>query len=127
MSRLASTFGDRWLRRGIITSLGLGFLAGVAEQSRDAVIRAKQLQDLQLKWRKELQESRCTPLMLRIVDYLFIQPIITATRIRSKFKVTHPTAMQALKKLASKGVILEFPQKQRPQRYVAEKILKIVE
>ena len=25
MSRLASTFGDRWLRRGIITSLGLGF------------------------------------------------------------------------------------------------------
>ena len=105
----------------------LFFLKGVDEQSKDAVIRAKQLQDLQLQWRESLQSARSTPLMLGIADYLFIQPIVTATKIQSKFKVTHRTAMQALRQLASKGTIRETGKTQRPQHFIAHEILKIVE
>ncbi|MDI6765445.1 MAG: Fic family protein [Bacteroidota bacterium] len=105
----------------------LFFLKGVNEQSKDAVVRAKQLQDLQLRWRDSLQSARSTPLMLGIADYLFIQPIVTATKIQSKFKVTHPTAMQALKQLTKKGIVQESGRTQRPQHFIAQEILKIVE
>ena len=51
------------------------FLRGVADQSRDAIARARQIQDLQTQWREQLTQTRSLALMLRLVDYLFESPM----------------------------------------------------
>lgn len=104
------------------------FLQGVYEQSRDAVQRAKQLQDLQQEWRHRLQRARASAIHLGAVDHLFVQPIVTAARIRNRFKVTHPTALSTLRRLAREGIVVEQSKTPTGNRwFVAEQILSIVE
>ncbi len=103
------------------------FLQGVAEQSKDAVERAKRLQDLQSQWRASFQKSNQSALLLGVVDHLFVQPLVTAARIRDKFKVTHPTAMSALRRLVKEGILAEPEKKGRNRWFVAQQILRIAE
>jgi len=53
------------------------FLRGVAVQSRDAIARARQIQDLQAQWRQQLTQTRASALLLRLVDSLFDTPMLT--------------------------------------------------
>jgi Fic family protein len=103
------------------------FLQGVAEQSIDAVKRTKRLQDLQVRWRETMQQARGSALLLGVVDHLFVQPIVTAARIRDKFKVTHPTALSVLRRLAREGIVKESKEKGRNHWFVSDQILKIAE
>jgi Fic family protein len=105
----------------------LFFLRGVAEQARDAAVRAKTLQDLQTKWRRQLQTARATSLMQGIADWLFEQPILSAVDVQKKFKVTHPTAITALRRLEKMKILKERPGRERSRLYVAGAILKVVE
>ena len=102
------------------------FLRGVAEQARDAAIRAKTLQDLQSKWRRQLQEARATGVMQGIADWLFEQPFLSANDVQKRFKVAHPTAMTALRRLEEKKILKEMTGRERNRRYVARAILKVV-
>ena len=103
------------------------FLSGVAEQSQKANQMAKKLQDLQLKWRSELQKTHLPALVLGIADHLFRQPFVSAAELQEQFGISHPTAMQSLKRLVDKGILKEITGKERHRRYVAEQILQIVE
>ena len=103
------------------------FLSGVAEQSQKANQMAKKLQDLQLKWRSELQKTHLPALVLGITDHLFQQPFVSAAELQEQFGISHPTAMQSLKRLVDKGILKEITGKERHRRYVAEQILQIVE
>lgn len=103
------------------------FLSGVAEQARDAVNRARQLQDLQAFWRNSLQESRATTLSLRLADHLFERPVISTTYIRERYGVALPTALRALRQLESLGIVKEVTGQFRNQRYIAEQILAVLD
>lgn len=103
------------------------FLRGVSEQSQEANQMAKRLQDLQLKWRSELQKTHLPALVLGIADHLFQQPFVSAAELQEQFGISHPTAMQSLKRLVDKGILKEITGKERHRRYVAEQILQIVE
>lgn len=105
----------------------LFFLRGVAKQARDATQRAKTLQDLQVKWRRQLQKARATSLMQGIADWLFERPILSAVEVQKKFKITHPTAMTALRRLEKMKILKEITERERRRLYVAGAILKIVE
>lgn len=90
--------------------------------------RAKQLQDLQIGWRDRLQHVRGSVLLLGTVDHLFVQPVLTASRIRDKFRVTHPTALAVLRRLVKEGIVEEQSQTPTGNRlFVASKILTVVE
>jgi Fic family protein len=102
------------------------FLRGVAEQARDAAIRAKTLQDLQSKWRRQLQKACATGVMQGIADWLFEQPFLSANDVQKRFKVAHPTAMTALRRLEEKKILKEMTGRERNRRYVARAILKVV-
>ena len=102
------------------------FLNGIVHQSRDAVTRAKRLQDLQTKWRTRLQEERVTGLALGLVDMLFETPVLSAEDIRTRFGVSHPAAMTALRRFSDLGFLREMTGKDRYRRYVAEAIFEIV-
>jgi Fic family protein len=102
------------------------FLAGVAEQSQDAIGRAKRLQDLQVEWRKQLHQARVSGLLSGIAEYLFEVPIISAREVTTQFTVSHPTAKKALRRLAEMGLVEEVDDKGRKVVYFAKPILKIL-
>jgi Fic family protein len=103
------------------------FLHGVVEQAQDTGARAKQMQDLQSKWRRQLQQARISGLMLGIVDSLFERPFFSAREIQTRFKVTHPTAMRALQQLEKMKIVREITGKARNRVYLATAILDILE
>ena len=103
------------------------FLKGVAEQSRDAIERAKQLQDLQQRWHQELQKNRATGVMYSGVDLLFMTPILAANDLVEQFAITHRTAMLTLRKLEALDVVHEISDRRRNQQYMATAIMRIIQ
>jgi Fic family protein len=103
------------------------FLRGVAEQARDAVVRAKRLQDLQLVWRTKYQRARGADLLLGIVDALFAVPVLTPRQVAGQLRVSHPAAMQALRRLEQDQILKEISGKQRNRLYVAPEIVQALE
>jgi len=103
------------------------FLRGVAEQARDAVVRAKRLQDLQLAWRTKYQRARGAGLLLGIVDALFAVPVLTPRQVAKQLRVSHPAVMQALRRLEQDQILKEISGKQRNRLYVAPEIVQVLE
>jgi Fic family protein len=102
-------------------------LRGVAEQARDAVVRAKRLQDLQMAWRTKYQRARGAGLLLGIVDALFAVPVISPRQVAKQLRVSHQAAMQALRRLENDQVLKEATGKQRNRLYVAPEIMQVLE
>ncbi|MDL1895126.1 Fic family protein [Anaerolineae bacterium CFX7] len=103
------------------------FLRGVAEQARDAVVRAKQLQDLQSVWRDKYQRARGAGLLLAIVDELFNVPILVPRRVAQKFRVSHQSVMQVVRRLEHDKILTEITGKQRNRLFVAPDVIQILE
>ena len=80
------------------------FLRGVALQARDAISRAKRLQDLQLEWRARLTGAR-SALPLRLTDYLFQSPVLTIPHAQGVLGVTYHSARRTVEKLITVGVL----------------------
>jgi Fic family protein len=103
------------------------FLRGVAEQSRDALVRSDRLLQLWKDYRGEFQSARSSALQLRLVDQLFAYPAITANQAAKLLKVTHRSAQLNIEKLIRKGILKEATGKQRNRVFIAPQIVKIIE
>ncbi len=100
------------------------FLNGVEETSKQAVRQASELMDL----REQLQiELRNKPRAVALIDPLFINPYITASRAAELLNVSLPTARQALKTLEESGVLQEVTGRAWGKTYVATRILNRIE
>jgi Fic family protein len=96
-----STHGDwdRWVRF---------FLAGVRDQAREAADLADKLLALQARYRDRLQAAHVTVNVLALVDALFKNPLISASRAQSVLGVSPPTARAAIRTLAEHGIVREI-------------------
>jgi Fic family protein len=103
------------------------FLRGVSEQARDAIARAKRLQDLQREWQLKLRAERATGLVLDILDRLFETPIISANEATRAFHVSHQAVMPALRRLEQAGFLHEITGRQRRRVYIASEIVRTLE
>jgi Fic family protein len=104
----------------------LFFLNGVAEQSQDALHKAKQLQDLQIKWRKRLTRMRASFSLISLIDYLFTAPLITIPQAQTHLKVTYHSARLNISKLVTAGILKQVGENSYGKIYVAEAIMKII-
>jgi len=102
------------------------FLRGVAEQSGDAVARAKQLQDLQLGWRGQLEDGEAPDWMLGLADLLFEKPLLSAQIVRKRLKVSQTTIMDGLQRLEDMGILREITGTGRNTLYLAEAVLNVM-
>jgi Fic family protein len=103
------------------------FLRGVAEQSRDALVRSGRLLSLWQEYRAKFQSARSSALQLRLVDQLFAYPAITTNQASKLLKVTHRSAQLNVDKLIHKGILKEVTGKQRNRVFVAPQIVRIIE
>lgn len=103
------------------------FLRGVQEQARDAVARAKRLQDLQLEWRQRLQATpRTSALLLQLVDELFQTPALTVPQVQKLLNVTYRAANQMVARLVHENILHPVPGQSRNRQFLAQRIVDIL-
>lgn len=102
------------------------FLRGVTEQSRDALIRAKQLQDLQIEWRDRLTQARASALLPRLADSLFESPVITIPQAEKILDVTYRSAQLNVEKLVEAGILIQIDEASYNRVFIAPEILRII-
>lgn len=102
------------------------FLAGVEEQSRDAIARSRRVRQLHERYRHELQELKASANALRLLDALFESPFMTPSLASRRLDVTWPGAKGVLERLRGAGIVHVHPGK-GPLMYVARELLGVVE
>ncbi len=104
------------------------FLHGVEEQANDAVGRARQLQDLQSNWRRQLQSMpHVSARLLQLVDQLFKTPAITIPQVQVVLGVSYPTAQHYVEKLVKAGILKQVGEATQGRLFMAQDILRIVD
>ena len=103
------------------------FLRGVSEQATDATERARRLSSLREEYRKQLQEARSSALLLKLIDELFNNPMVTISRAAGFLDVTYHAAQGNIERLVQAGILREVTSRKRDRVYVAEELMKIVE
>jgi Fic family protein len=103
------------------------FLEGVWQQAVDTAKRAKHMQDLHAAWRHEFQQTRSSMLVMRVVDLLFETPAVSANQVAKHCRVSHQSAMQAIRKLESMGWLREITDHKRNRVYLADQIVSIMQ
>ncbi|MBD2017219.1 Fic family protein [Microcoleus sp. FACHB-53] len=113
-------------QRGAWRDWLLFFLRGVTEQSRDAVVRAKRLQDLQLEWRQLLTQARASALVPRLADSLFESPVLTIPNAQAILDVSYRSAQQNVEKLVNAGILVQAGEASYNKVFLAPEVLKII-
>jgi Fic family protein len=103
------------------------FLAGVEEQSRDAIRRTKALLDLRQRYRAQFESARSSALLLKLVDGLLETPVLTIPQAAKRLKITHRAATMNVMKLVAAGVVAEITGRGRNRVFVARGILGVLE
>lgn len=111
--------------RGAWREWVLFFLTGVAEQSRDTVARAKQLQHLQAAWRECVTARRASTLLPRLVDKLFESPYLTIPMAQEFLGVSYPAAKQNVEKLVEADILHEVRRGPAGRLFVAQAIIDL--
>jgi len=102
------------------------FLRGVADQARDANLRAKRLQDLQADFRSRLTQGRASTLPLSLADSLFELPMLTIPLAQKKLKVTYASARRNVEKLVTAGILQQVGESSYGKTFVAQEILRVI-
>jgi Fic family protein len=103
------------------------FLRGVAEQARDAVVRAGRLFDLRERYREQFQAARAAVRLLQLVDLLFAQPILTVREVEAALGVSFTTAQRYVDQLEEPGLLREITGQARNRVYRAGEVLQVIE
>ena len=104
------------------------FLVGVAHRSREAMLRIDRLMIIRDRYRQLLQKERAAERLLRVVDFLIGQPIVTVRQVQhgiqaSDFKV----AQRYVDKLLDKRVLREVSGRARNRLYRADEIMLAIQ
>ncbi len=112
-------------QQGALNAWLVFFLQGVAEQARDATVRAKRLQDVQTRWREVLTVKRASTLGLKLADHLIITPVITISLAKTVLGVSYQSAKGTVERLVAARVVEEIPGT-TPRVFWAREVLEIV-
>ncbi|MEW6183033.1 MAG: Fic family protein [Bacillota bacterium] len=113
--------------RGAWNEWFLFFLKGVERQSRDALVRAKRLQDLQEGYYERFKTSRSPSTVFRLVDLLFQSPVITIPKASKYIGTTYMPASHHVREFIKAGILREVGGRSRNRLYIANEILDTVE
>ena len=105
----------------------LFFLRGIALQARDAVQRAKQLQELRERYRSKVTEARATAATLRLVDELFKLPVMTYAIAENVLGFSWQSSRDTVLKLAELGIIERYKGSGKQHLYLCAEIIRIVD
>ena len=83
-------------------------LQGIEEQARDACVRAKKLQDIQIDWYQRLKKLNYSGLVFQLADTLFTDPLLTIPRAQRLLELkNYRTAQLCVEKLVKAGILAQ--------------------
>ena len=100
------------------------FLAGVTETSRQAVRQVQHLDKIRREYREQLKGKHRARSLL---DELFANPYVTASRVARRLSVTIPTAQKSIDLLQQLGILEEMTGRSWGRIYVARPILRAIQ
>lgn len=103
------------------------FLQGIAVQASDAVARTQRLQNLQLRYRNELQTGRTSARLLQVVDLLFDRPLLTVRQVETALGCDYPAAQRYVEQLVKAGILEEITGKARNRVFRASQIIAAID
>jgi Fic family protein len=102
------------------------FLDGVRIQATDAVARAERLTDLREQYRTTVQAAT-RGIANQVAELALEQPVLTARVVETRFDVSRPAALKALRQLAELGILTEAAAGPRGQlRWRAQQVLAVL-
>lgn len=104
----------------------LFFLEAVTVQAEDALQRAIRLQELREEYRKKIQNHSQSNNLIKLVDYLFINPYTKITKVETLLEVTYPTAKRLVETLFNLNILKRIDSSQRNKIYFAHEILDVI-
>jgi len=102
------------------------FVRGVAEQARDATDRAKKLQDLEKRWREELRAVHRSANPVRLMESLFISPIITVPQAQEILNLSYTAANKNVAFLVEAGILEQVGETTYHRLFISRQILDIL-
>ncbi len=102
------------------------FLRGVAEQSKDGLLRTQRLQDMQREYQRRVRALRTTGILSQLIDELFITPSITISGAADRLGVGFNTAQRAMRVLEAEGIVAERTGRRRGKIYLAPEIVAVI-
>lgn len=102
------------------------FLRGVAESATEATEQSMALLDLRQRYHRELQKSRASASLLRLIDRLFQAPSITIKKASNVLDMTHQGAANNIHRLEQAGILREVTGQKRNQVFVAHEIVSFL-
>jgi Fic family protein len=94
------------------------FLRGVCDVATQAQATARKILDLRTRYHMLLQnEGKAAATLLRALDILFAQPILTPSALETKLGVTYVTANNHVARLVELGVLQETTGYKRNRRF----------
>lgn len=102
------------------------FLKGVAEQAEDAIERIQRIEDLLLRWRKQLTKGP-SRLPEKAVDLLAENPFWTVKKLAKRLRVAFTTAQRTINRLEAHRIVTLMGEAKRNRVYCARAILKALE
>ena len=102
------------------------FLAGVAEQARDTLLRIRHVRGLQERYRDKLQEIRASGNVFRLLDELFAAPSMTIPEAARRLGVTTAGARNIIEKLREQDIV-QLQAGSWPRLYEATELLEIID
>ena len=100
------------------------FLTGVYEVSKQAAETAQKIIALQERDRARVFHS---PNGLKLVDHLFLNPLVTIHEIRRLTGISHATAGRLTKQLIELGILDEITGYARNQKFLYKEYFNILE
>ncbi len=114
-----STHGD-WL--GWISF----FVEGLRFATVESLKKLDELVTLRATYHQRLQEARNSALLIKLVDALFIQPVMNISTAAATMGVTYAAAQRSVEKLIRAGILKQVQPNAVPAKFVANDILKAV-
>lgn len=114
-------------QKGAWTEWVAFFARGIADEAMDAVKRIDRLRALQAEYLRRLQSVRASSLLLRLVDELFVTPVITVNRAAELLEVGYTSARKNVDRLLKTGIAWEISGRGRDRLYFAGEIIEAVE
>jgi Fic family protein len=102
------------------------FLAGVAQQSEDALARIRRIDDLLDGWRQKLDKAP-SRLPVRALDLFAENPYWTVNKLAERLEVAFTTAQRAIERLEAEAIVSLATEAKRNRVYCAGDLLEILE
>ena len=101
------------------------FIDGIAVAVDESSAKLRELGELRRRYRDQIIGTRGPATLLKLVDHLFILPVLTVTDASEIMGISYEAARLNVQKLMDAG-ILKIRKAGKPTIYVADVILKAV-